>query len=684
LNVVQKKYAAIILTLSFLIFPLMAGSSGVSCQIPTQTFMATAVWGSTTSPLVAYPGSSNLPLYIAITNLGPLNMTSGLNITFEASYPLIPLAGESSNLTQYVPVLLAGYSIPLIGYYSVASGTYPGIYNETVLVSYEYFNGIQYVTQSQTINVSVPVLAPSLPAQSFQATAIWGSPQSPMVASPGASNLPLYIAFTNLGPSTATGVTATFEASYPLIPLAGESSNLTQYVPAMTAGVSVPMIGYYAVASNARQGIYNETVLITYNVGLQATSQAMNISIALLGPTLPSQSFQATAVWGSLQSPLTASPGSSDLPLLVTVYNAGPSAVFNFSASFQPSNPLIPIAGESQSINSTVAAMTAGSSVQLLGYFNVSDAASNGVCNQSLVISYSNGTQTFADYLSVEVPILGSPDIEVSGFTYVPTLIYPGYSSSELEVVLSNMGTATASNVNLSLSTSYPVNALYQGATTKYLGYLPVGQPVTVLFPLGITNSTLPENTTLYLQVSYNGAGLATFGIPFNESPKAVLQVVSISSPTIAVGDGSDYITLDIQNTGSAAAEYATLTFIPSNVFQPYISSSASPLLATTYLNSSLGTIEPGQQVNVTYIISVSPNIVAGSYPLDFVATWSQGAASYPFAQQFILPISVGASFIQVFTSPFSSPLFLLILALLVVLIVVAIIVIIRGRRKKK
>lgn len=534
-----------------------------------------------------------------------------------------------------------------------------------------------------TLYLPLSATAAFTPPQTFQAEAVWGSPQSPIVASPGSSNLPLSITIINLGPSPVTNVTATFDTAYPLVPVQGQPFNLTQYVPSLPPGSAISLFGYFSVYESAKQGVYNETITLNYLTGNSATTEKIGVSVAVLGPSQGPQTFEASAVWGSPGSPIVAAPDSTNLPLVLTVYNVGPKTVFNFTLTFNPSSPITSVQGQSTHPSSQAPVLPVGSSITLLGYYNIAAGTGSGLYNQSITLHYSNGTQNFIQSLTVGVPVLGSANIQLSSFNYIPTVLYPGYPSAELQVYLINTGTAPATNVNVSLSTAEPVYPLYAGSTTRFIGFLPVGQPVPVVFPLGITNTSTTSNTTLSLRVNYNGVGSASFAIPFQENPKAVLEITSVSTPTVNIGDTADYITLTISNMGGAAAEGTSITLVPSNVFQPSIPSSSSPLLATTYLNASAGTILPGESAQVTYVVTVNPNIAAGTYQLTFVGRWIQSGASLPFVQQFTVSVPVHQSFIQSFGSELTNPIVIVIIALLLVLIIVSIVLAVRSRRRK-
>jgi len=409
---------------------------------------------------------------------------------------------------------------------------------------------------------------------------------------------------------------------------------------------------------------------------------ASSAAVAAVSIPVP-QSFQAAAVWGSQQSPLVASPGSADLPLSLVVVNLGPAAVYNFTAVFDAAPPILPVPGESGSVAQFLPILQAGSSVSLIGYYDVEAAIQPGVVNETVHVSYSNGVIAQSKNLTVQIAILGEPQISVSAYVYTPTRIYPEYPLASLQVVLANTGNAPATGVNVTLGTSSPVSPAFPGATSRYVGILPVGTPVPVTFALAIRNGSQVQNTTLSLKVTYNGVQSRVFDIPFSESPRAILQVSSISQPTVSVGDSSDAITFTIANSGGAAAEFTTITLIPSNVFQPSIPSTASPLLATTYLNSSLGTIQTNDRASATYVISVSSSVSPGTYSVTLLASWRQGGASAPFVQELSVPIKVHQSFGQSFEQSITNPIILVLLLVIIVAIIVGVVGVARSRRKK-
>src|SRR5579883_963399 len=89
--------AAILLLAVLLASPFINSYNAYSLS---QTFQAVSFWGSSSAPLLASPGSSNLPLTIQVINVGPNTVTS-LSISFLSYFPLIPASGQARNLSSY-------------------------------------------------------------------------------------------------------------------------------------------------------------------------------------------------------------------------------------------------------------------------------------------------------------------------------------------------------------------------------------------------------------------------------------------------------------------------------------------------------------------------------------------------------------------------------------------------------
>ncbi len=402
-----------------------------------------------------------------------------------------------------------------------------------------------------------------------------------------------------------------------------------------------------------------------------------------------SQSFQASAVWGSVQSPLLAAPGSADLPLYVTVFNMGPGDVYSLSVTLNATLPLVPVAGEPANLTQSVSALPAGSSTFLLGYYNVSSSAAQGLYNETLTLSYSDLSGQRTQAINVSVPVLGRAQVRLSAYSYSPFAISPRSGAASLTVYLVNPGNTPATDVNASLQPSYPASVAPGTASSYFVGYLPVGTPVPLTFVLDVANTSRAVNATLSLSVSFNSDSHAVFSIPFVEQGSASFQVDSVSSPVIRVGDGAVAVTLTVSNSGGAVAQYAMFTMLPSNVFQPSVPSGENPLLALSAMNVSVGTLRPGDASRVTYIIEVSQGIPPGTYSLPLLVSWRQQGFSTPFLQEVTVQVIVSPTVTQSILAPLEAAVggfaMLALLSVVLLLVIAATVVLAaRSRRRRK
>ncbi|PSO08826.1 hypothetical protein B9Q04_03520, partial [Candidatus Marsarchaeota G2 archaeon BE_D] len=86
---------------------------------------------------------------------------------------------------------------------------------------------------------------------------------------------------------------------------------------------------------------------------------------------------------------------------------------------------------------------------------------------------------------------------------------------------------------------------------------------MTLNFILGVYNTYSAVNTSLTLIVKYNQGQTQRFSIPFIEYPKATLSIFGVTTPTVRVGDGADYVTLTVKNTGLCQPNSSHSPFYP-------------------------------------------------------------------------------------------------------------------------
>ncbi len=511
---------------------------------------------------------------------------------------------------------------------------------------------------------NVPVSHGDTTASGFTVvSAVWGTPALPVEAAPGTQNVPLTVTLQYYFFNTAQGISATLNLP-PGFTDANGNSATTGYVSGQVpSGTVLPLTFTLDIGPNVPLRSYSFPLTITWGA---ITNPNPIQSVSLVQTSVVSVDLKGKVeLHFTAGQPALAAGTVNAVP--ITVFNGGTGNATNVLLSITPSSGLVSVLSSPPRIDKIPVSSSTVSSVDVY----VPQALTGSAFSLSITGTYSDAygnTRVVLSAVGVYVealPTANSPDITLSGFSYSPTLIFPGMVSASLQVVLSNVGTTPALNVNATLIPSEPVYAITAGSLGESVGMIPVGQSVPFTFTLGIRNSSAPIRATLTLAVESSRAHQVTFTIPFVEQPKASFEVVSVSFPQIAAGDGADQITVTLRNTGQAAAQLATFTMQPSYVFGASTQGSF-----TTTANTGIGTIAPGATVNLTVVIQVNSNIQSGSYPLVFHSTWAQPGTTQPFGQDIRLILPVHPSFFQVANGIMTSVPFLAALVILIVALV--------------
>jgi hypothetical protein len=465
----------------------------------------------------------------------------------------------------------------------------------------------------------------------------------------------------------------------------GRASNITLNVSPTSSALAPAAI---SVLSNPPQIMAlpaNSSAATTVEVYVPSTAAGSTISLAVTGSFTdaygnprPIQGVVGIVVASVASSPIAVSVQSPSLTpgqvnnVTLTIADVSQEAVkqLTVGVSVPPSISVL------SHFPQTISGLAAGSSAELKMQLFVSAGLSGSSVTITASVTYTDSfgnPGSLTQSLGFYVPASQGASIALSGYSYTPSLIYPGTTIASLQVAIVNSGTTTASNINATLVPASPVYAISRGSLSRYLGFLPQGQTVSLTYTLGILNSSQPLNSTMNLYLQYAG-GKLDFVIPFAEQPEAVLKVVGVSFSRISAGDGADQIVLTLKNTGAAAAQGVTLTMQPSYTFSPssFATSSAA----------GAGTIAPGASTDLTVVVQVNSNLRAGNYPLVSLATWSQLGSTQPFSQDITLELPVSASSLQVANAVLVSPIFIGVLVILVILVVLFVVV--RRERRKR
>ena len=606
-----------------------------------------------TSQLIA-PGMSPAPLTFTIVNLGsPL---FDVNITPLSVYPFSPYEYYNNTENITIPEFSTGSSINATFLYKISPSVSDGVYKAYIEISGKLPNG---TVVSKNVSAAVPILG----YVRISAQSVWGSLTSPIVVTGGENNLPLTIILVNTGNVIASNVSILLKSRFPV---KFESSSISVgYLP---IGQPVEITTYASIYPNASEGIYNIPIELEYFDGAK---QTVNMTVDINGYT----NFSISTLWGSISSPITVSPGETQVPLTFIVRNLGDVNALNVSLVLNSTYPLY-FAQKSAYIG----IVPAGGYNYVTVTVNVYANATPGVYYIPVTLRY------FQTKITVYTPIIiYSPNITINVFT-IPPQLFPGYYDVELRAIILNYGSALANNVTVTLSSPFQVIS----QSTFNLGALPQGIPANITFLINIPNDTTPGYYYFNFTVKYDG-GKYVKSVKLEVYPKADLQIVHVYYSSLSPGDSNVPITITIKNLGNATAKNVRAILGSTNVIYPYVSSS-NPLMALTASEAFLGDIEPGEEVNVTYDIEISGGANPGNYTIPLVLVWNQTGGLFPFVQNDKFTI-------QVSPSPFSNLLsqgiiveinsnkytisWLAIIIVVIIIILIILAVALRSRRKQ-
>ncbi len=610
-------------------------SQNVEIQVPLSgliNFSITTVWGSTSNPIVVAPGMQRVPLTLIIKNLGDVN---ALNVSVEVSSNEFPVHFlETSGQVGIVPA--GGFNeVTLLA--SVYPNASLGVYYIPVTINY-------YSTRS-TVEVPVYVLGYfDVVSQTF-----WGTQSSPSLASPGVTDQPITIVLVNTGTAPITNATL-------YLPQQGPIYFAEPYLPvgALPVGTPVQVLAYASVSPNLRPGVYYVNATLQYYDGMRTY---ITLPIAVTGY----QYFQIQTVWGSTSSPITASPGQTDLPLTIVVRNLGDVDMKNVTIYFPKEE--FPLIFSQQAVGFGI--IPAGLYSEATVTVSVYPNATPGTYDIYAVLSNYGYNQT------VEIPVtIYGPNLAVNMFTNPPAL-FQSYPMAELILVITNYGEGYAMNANVTITT--PLEVISQ--STVQLGAIPPGKPINVTYVISIPSNFSPGTYPVSVKVTYDGGYyVKVFNVTVKPEAKIVVTGVYTS---LTSGASQVPLTISIKNEGNVTAKNLILTLGPNNYIYPYVSSS-NPLMGLTASRYFVGDLGPGQEVNVTFIVDVS-SLPPGNYPVTLIAVWNQTQSVYPFESALTVYVQVKPTIEQLlFTPPY---LYGLIAA---ILIVIALLTVVGLRKRKK
>jgi hypothetical protein len=381
-------------------------------------FVAFSHWGVNATYLVAYPGASFMPLTITLLYEGPVTLYN-VNVTLNVSYPLSLVQGEPTPRLQVLE-LQPGQELTMFGLFNVSGQASPGVYNETLNVTYaaevQTPLGAETIKGSSSVRFTVAITGySSLEVEGFRTV-------PPLIyAGMQAAELVVYIA--NKGTSPASNITVTLNVSSPLYPLYPGSNvvRIPYLPPGYTVNLTFPL-GLSNVTKLASMSFGNYEVPEPYNatVDLILTGNGLRYVVPLTLYVAPSAYFVLVA-----SSYPHVTPGSSDFYVTVTLGNVGTSKARFVTVTLLPNPVFTPYISSSE--NPIIA----------LSLWNCSlgDVNAGAEANATFVLSVSSAIRPGTYYLPLLVSWLQPPTMQpMHEVIMVPVSVSPSFSFASLSL----------------------------------------------------------------------------------------------------------------------------------------------------------------------------------------------------------------------------------------------------------
>ncbi len=359
-------------------------------------FVVYSFWGTQQSPVLAYPGASDLPLTVQITYLGPLTLYD-VNITYSPAFPLSSIPGQG-NLTVFLPELNPGQELNLAGFFNISEQAKNMVYNQTIKISYKILVqvpqiGEEFFSENENVSFKVPIIGSyNIKLAGFKTVPI------ALYSGMYAGGITVYL--TNNGNIIAKdiNVTATFEK--PLEPLNPSSNTvfISYLPPGNVVNFTFPFVINYQTqtptAINATVVLNIKTPVNSYNISLPVQVK-------------PAAYFHLS---GSSYARMT--PGATDEYVNINITNIGGydakfvTVTLLYNPVFSPYSPSSenPIIGAS-SINETFYSIAEGQTFTVSYVVNVASGIKPSTYYLPLLISWRQPPTMQTMYQVIDVPI---------------------------------------------------------------------------------------------------------------------------------------------------------------------------------------------------------------------------------------------------------------------------------------
>jgi len=402
------------------------------------------------------------------------------------------------------------------------------------------------------------------------------------------------------------------DGSYPLLNFSPSNSYLISSIgQGLYGGVGSYFTYTIKIPSDAPTGVYTLDLVAIYQTtsttqsGLSSYTQAVT-GESVMPITMYVNGIPNVSVTASSEGTIT--PGEP-FAMMFNIQNTGGGEAKNLSLTFQNSSEF-KVEGSSVF---KAGVLPSGAAVQATVSYDASQLLQNGTYEVPVYASYTSSTgshytETFELPISVNI---NQPDVVVVPSGSMPPQLYQGYNQS-VQLLVENIGTGAAKNISITLS-AMNGTTIESSVSSFFIGALPPGgtAPEVVLISTSNPNTASLLASTSYYSQNYQNQYQKNSQISLNVAPTAQFQVTALHS-SLVPGATNVPVTYTIKNTGDIAAEGISVSF--QSIFP------VTPVDGNAYVAQLL----PGQEANVTFLVSIDSGAVPSNYPVTLFEQWKQ------------------------------------------------------------
>ncbi len=521
----------------------------------------------------------------------------GATIAFTANLPLT-IVGTGS--TFYIGDMNGNTSFTFSATIGATPSAPPGNYIMPYVLTYNNgTNGLSKEVLSSKGQVNIPV---GVPGQENPVLVLSNFVMKPAAIPPGGTAVANFTV-KNENLAQVYRATIAFTAMTPLS-IVGSGSIL--YIGNMN-GNSVQTFQIRVGASpNAKLGSFS----LPYNITYYDASNVLRFSPGLAYITISGTPAKPQLVVSSIAFPSGAIIPGSGFGTAINVTNTGSEVAYISTLTLSPQKDVV--------VSGGTGVFAIGSlGVNQSRIVNVQMTVSSTAPSESVPVSYSlDYNDKFGLSYSLNgtyfVRVTATPDVKVGAFSLSVAPLRPG-TNGFLTLTMLNVGGDRAYDVKLSLAGS----PLLATAETNYLGAIQSGGQATASFYLSVSNSTVPGNYLLALDVSYSDisgkayTSLNNYTIPVESyvTPSVTVTSTVIDPPVLSTG-AQGTITIFLKNTGATEARGVTIHV-----------QGGTGILTSSYFG--VGTMEPGDSITEIVGINIASSLRPGTYTLSFVVSYA-------------------------------------------------------------